>query len=201
LGLYRLKAALAQFEHGDDVTLVHCSFELDPRAPAKRPQTMEEVLASKYGMSPEQVKAGHERLTNMGQEVGMEFDFARIQLGSTFDAHRIMQAARGTDAEDPLVTRLFADYFTEGRLLSDPAVLAASAASSGLDPALVESVLEGDGFAAEVRSDEMAAQDMGVTGVPHFVINGKWAVPGAQDVETLLIVLRRAWERTEAVAT
>jgi predicted DsbA family dithiol-disulfide isomerase len=201
LGLYRLKAAQAQFEHGDAIRLVHRSFELDPRAPAKRPQTMEEVLAAKYGMSPEQVHAGHDRLTHMGREVGMAFDFERIQLGSTFDAHRLAQAARGTDAEDALVTRLFADYFTEGRLLSDPAVLTASAAAAGMDPEVLESVLHSDGYAAEVRADERAAQEMGVTGVPHFVINGKWAVPGAQDVETLLIVLRRAWERTEAVAT
>ena len=84
---------------------------------------MDEVLARKYGMSPAQVQAGHERLTAMGAEVGMVFDFGAIQLGNTFDAHRLARAARGTPVEDALVKGLFAAYFTEGRLLSDPEVL------------------------------------------------------------------------------
>jgi predicted DsbA family dithiol-disulfide isomerase len=198
LGVYRLDAAREQFEHGDQIAVVHRSFELDPRAPARRPQTMEQVLATKYGMSPVQVRAGHDRLTAFGDEVGMAFQFEGIQLGSTFDAHRVAQAARGTVMEDALVKGLFAAYFTEGRLLSDPDVLLDVATSAGLDATTAKEVIAGDAFSAEVRADEQAAQDMGVTGVPHFLINGKWAVPGAQDVETLLIVLRRAWERTES---
>jgi predicted DsbA family dithiol-disulfide isomerase len=198
LGIYRLDAAREQFEHGDAIEVVHRSFELDPRAPARRPQSMEEVLAAKYGMSPAQVQAGHDRLTSFGQEVGMAFQFERIQLGNTFDAHRLTQAARGTAVEDDLVKRLFAAYFTEGRLLSDPEVLREVATSAGLPAESIAEVLDGDGYAAAVRADETAAQELGVTGVPHFLINGTWAIPGAQDVETLLIVLRRAWARVEA---
>jgi protein disulfide-isomerase len=201
LGIYRLDAARSQFEHGDETTVLHRSFELDPRAPAKRPQSMEEVLAAKYGMGPEQVRAGHDRLTVLGRQVGMEYRFERTQLGSTFDAHRLTQAARGTDAEEALVKQLFAAYFTEGRLLSDHEVLEDAAAAAGMEAKRVKVVLQGDGFTPEVRADERAAQELGITGVPHYLINGKWAVPGAQDVETLLIVLRRAWERTEVQAT
>jgi predicted DsbA family dithiol-disulfide isomerase len=201
LGIYRLDAARAQFEHGDEITVTHRAFELDPRAPARRPQSMAEVLAAKYGMNPEQVRVGHERLTSLGNEVGMVFDFERIQLGNTFDAHRLAGSARGTATEDALVKRLFAAYFTDGKLLSDHQVLCDAAAEAGLDPAAARAVLESDAFAAEVRADEEAARELDITGVPHFAINGKWAVPGAQDVETLLIVLRRAWERTEVTAT
>jgi predicted DsbA family dithiol-disulfide isomerase len=199
LGLYRLDAAKAQFEHGDDITVVHRSFELDPHAPALRPQTMEQVLAAKYGMSPAQVHEGHARLTALGQEVGMAFDFDRIRLGNTFDAHRLAASVRGTPAEEPLVKGLFAAYFTDGRQLSDREVLTEAGVAAGLDDDDVRAVVDSDRFAAEVRADEAAAQELGVTGVPYFLINGKWAVPGAQDTETLLIVLRRAWERTELV--
>jgi predicted DsbA family dithiol-disulfide isomerase len=199
LGLYRLDAARAQFEHGGDITVVHRSFELDPRAPAVRPQTMEQVLAAKYGMSPAQVHEGHARLTSLGEEVGMTFDFDRIRLGSTFDAHRLTQSVRGTASEEAVVKGLFAAYFSEGRQLSDPAVLTEVGVSAGLDAEDVRAVVESDRFTAEVRADEAEARELDVTGVPYFLINGKWAVPGAQDVETLVTVLRRAWERTELV--
>lgn len=202
LGLHRLEAALRLFAHADDVTVVHRAFELDPHAPARRTQTMTEVLATKYGMSPPQIRAGHERLTSLGAEVGLEFRFDRITLGNTFDAHRLASAARavrGTAVENDLVKRLFGAYFTEGALLSDHGVLAGLAAEAGMDPEAVGVVLSGDAHASDVRSDEAAARELGITGVPHFVINGKWSVPGAQDVETLVLALDRAWPRTKGL--
>ncbi len=199
LGLYRLEAALRQFAHADEVTVVHRAFELDPRAPARRPQTMTEMLATKYGMSPEQVHAGHERLTSLGAEVGMEFHFERAQMGNTFDAHRLALAARGTAVENDLVKGIFGAYFTDGLLLSDHEVLARVAAEAGMDPGTVASVLSSEASATDVRSDEATARELGITGVPHFLINGKWSVPGAQDVETLVLALDRAWERTEGL--
>ncbi len=199
LGLYRLDEALEDFAHGDEVTVVHRAFELDPRAPERRSQSMAEVLAAKYGMSPAQVIAGHERLASLGGHVGLDFQFDRIQLGNTFDAHRLARAARGTAAEDSLVKGLFGAYFTDGKLLSDHRVLVDVAQRAGMDPDAAASVLAADTFAADVRADETAARDLGITGVPYFVINGKWAVPGAQDIETLVVALNRAWERTEGV--
>jgi predicted DsbA family dithiol-disulfide isomerase len=92
---------------------------------------------------------------------------------------------------------LFGAYFTGGSLLSDHQTLQQTAAVAGLDPDLVRGVLAGDAHIDDVRADEAAARELGITGVPHFVINGAWAVPGAQDVDTLVTVLRRAWERTE----
>ena len=92
---------------------------------------------------------------------------------------------------------LFRAYFTEGLVLSDHGVLRAVAATAGLDEGVTEKILAGDLYAREVRLDETAAQELDVTGVPFFLINGAWPIPGAQDVDTLLIVLRRAWSRLE----
>jgi len=199
LGFYRLEAALRQFAHADEVTVVHRAFELDPRAPARRTQSMTDMLASKYGMNPAQIHAGHERLAALGTEVGLEFRFDRAQMGNTFDAHRLARAGRGTAAESDLVKGLFGAYFTEGSLLSDHEVLARVAAEAGMDPGTVASVLGSEAYATDVRGDEATARDLGITGVPHFLINGKWSVPGAQDVDTLVLALDRAWERTEGV--
>ena len=83
-----------------------------------------------------------------------------------------------------------------GCLLSDHDVLREVAAAAGLDEGVTEKVLAGDLYAREVRLDEAEAQELDVTGVPFFLINGAWPIPGAQDVETLLTVLRRAWSRS-----
>jgi predicted DsbA family dithiol-disulfide isomerase len=200
LGLYRLEAALAQFEHGDAVTVRHRAFELDPRAPAQRSLGMAEAVAKKYGFSAERVQAGHAQLTALGSEVGLTFAFDRVQLGNTFAAHRLARSSHGSGHEDALVKGLFAAHFTEGRLLSDPDVLLDVAQVAGLEPDQAQQVIESDAFADEVRADEVAAQELDVTGVPFFLINGAWPIPGAQDVETMLLILRRAWERTEVLA-
>ena len=195
LGLARLEAARREFEHGDDVEVVHRSFELHPGAPASRERNMVDAVAAKYGTTPERVRAGHEQLAALGQEVGIVFDFDRVRLGNTFDAHRLAQSARGAPGEDALLQGLFRAYFTEGALLSDHGVLREVAAAAGLDAGVTEKVLAGDLYAREVRLDEAAAQDLDVMGVPYFLIGGSWPIPGAQDVETLVIVLRRAWSR------
>jgi predicted DsbA family dithiol-disulfide isomerase len=195
LGLARLHVALEEFEHGSEVRVVHRSFELDPRAPASRGRTMVEAVAAKYGTSPEHVRAANQRLTSLGEDVGVVFDFDRVRLGNSFDAHRLAQAARSTPHEHALVQGLFQAYFAEGQLLSDHDVLRQVADAAGLEEALTDKVLGGDLYAREVRVDEAAAEELGVTGVPYFLINGAWPIPGAQDVETLTIVLRRAWSR------
>ena len=123
LGFTRLDVALGQFEHADDVTVVHRSFELDPAAPPRRDITMDEALRRKYGMGPEQVEAGHARLTEMGAEVGFAFHFERIQLGNTFDAHRVAQAARGERAGARADRGPLRGVLHRGRLLSDHEVL------------------------------------------------------------------------------
>jgi predicted DsbA family dithiol-disulfide isomerase len=196
LGFARLDVALSQFEHAGAVRTVHRSFELDRSAAPKTDVTMNEALRRKYGMGPEQIAAGHARLTAMGAEVGFEFRFERVQLTNTFDAHRLAQAARGTEHEHAVVAALFRAYFTDGQLLSDHDVLHEVAVSAGLESHIAEKVLAGDLFAREVRLDEASAQEREVTGVPYFLINDSWAVPGAQDVETLVTVLDRAWARS-----
>jgi predicted DsbA family dithiol-disulfide isomerase len=195
LGFARFDLALRDFEHGHQVRVVHRSFELDPRAPARRGRTMEEAVAAKYGMSTAYVRAAQAQLATMGREVGVVLDFGRVQLGSTFDAHRLAQAARGEPGQHALVRGLFSAHFAEGRLLSDHEVLRDVAKKAGLDELLTEEVLGGEAYALDVRADEAAATELGVTGVPYFLLNGVWPVPGAQDVETMGILLRRAWSR------
>ena len=187
----------ARFEHADDVDVVHRSFELDPARRRAGTLTMDEAVAAKYGIGAERVAAGHEQLTELGAEVGLVFDFDRVQLGNTFDAHRLAQAARG-HAERGRAGAAACSRRTSPKAGCSPTTTscATSRRPAGLDDGVTEKVLGGDLFAREVRVDEAAAQERDVTGVPFFLINGAWPIPGAQDVETLVTVLRRAWSRS-----
>lgn len=197
LGHARLHAARTRFEHGDELRVVHRSYELDPHAPARRELSMDQAVARKYGMAPEQARAGRARLAELGRQDGVVFDFDLVQLGSTFDAHRVMQAARGRTCEGALVDALFEAYFAGGRLLSDHAVLREVAVAAGLDAAVVDRVLGGSLYAKEVRDDEAAAYELGVTGVPFFLVDGTWPIPGAQDVDTMVAIL--TWARARSL--
>ena len=156
---------------------------------------MEEVVRAKYGMSAAQVRAGHDRLTEMGRDVGFTFDFDTVKLGNTFDAHRLAAAVRGTPAEQRVVDALFVAHFTEGRQLSDHAVLRDVGESAGLTAEAVTAALVDVTLGTEVRADEAEAVERDVTGVPYFLVAGVWPIPGAQDVDTLLAILQRAWSR------
>lgn len=195
LGLARLSVACAAFEHGDEVTVVHRSYELAPHAPAHRDLRAADAVAARYGLDTASVRAGQARLTALGAEVGLVFDFERVQLGNTFDAHRLAQAARGVGCEGAIVRGLFQAHFADGRLLSDAGALREVASAAGMPDDVVADVLDGDAYGTAVREDEAEAATRDVFGVPYFLINGAWPVPGAQDVETMLILLRRAWSR------
>jgi predicted DsbA family dithiol-disulfide isomerase len=94
-----------------------------------------------------------------------------------------------------LKERLFSAYFTEGAAIGEPEILVRLAGEVGLHPEECAEVLAGDRYAEEVRADEREALELGVTGVPFFVVDGKFGIPGAQDAETILNVLQRAWTK------
>jgi predicted DsbA family dithiol-disulfide isomerase len=197
VGKRRLEAALGQFDHADEVEVVWRAYELDPHAPARREGDYAERLARKYGMSREQAVAANERLTATAAADGLDFHFERAQPGNTFDAHRLLHHAReaGPGRQDALQERLFVAYFSEGAPIGEPETLVRLAAEVGLDPQECAEILDGTRYRDEVRSDEAAAFDLGVTGVPFFVVDGRFAIPGAQDAQTILAVLRRAWTK------
>ena len=97
--------------------------------------------------------------------------------------------------QDALKERFLVAYFTEGAAIGEPETLVRLAADVGLDAGECAEILAGDRYGDEVRADEREAAELGVTGVPFFVIDGRFAVPGAQDPDTIVDVLRRAWAR------
>ena len=201
VGKRQFEAALYEFAHADQVTVAWRSFELDPTSPREVGMSMDLILQRKYGMSAEQARAANERMTSLAGELGLEYHLDRARAGNTFDAHRLIHLAATHGLGDALKERLFAAYFTEGRLIGDRGTLAALAEEAGLDRAEVEATLDGEAFADQVRADESRATALGATGVPFFVIDETYGVAGAQGTAVLLAALERTWSESHPVTT
>jgi predicted DsbA family dithiol-disulfide isomerase len=195
IGKRRFEAALAQFEHRDDVNVTWRSFELDPTAPAERTGDRAERLAEKYGMTVEQAHEAEQRLTSVAADEGLPFRFDIARSGSTFDGHRLVHLAETHGLQDAMKERLLRAYFTEGELMSDHDTLVRLAAEVGLDEQEVRELLAGDRYADAVRADERTAGELGISAVPTFVIDRKLGASGAQPPDALLDLLRQGWAK------
>jgi predicted DsbA family dithiol-disulfide isomerase len=190
IGKRRFEAALGEFEHRDEVEVEWKSFELDPDAPAHRGRTLEH-LARKYGISEEQARAMHQRMEGVAAELGLEYHLDETQGGNTFDAHRLLQAAKAAGLGDAMKERLMRAYFSEREPVGEREVLARLGSEVGLTDAA--EVLASGSFDDEVRSDEREARLLGIHAVPFFVIDRYYGIEGAQPPEVILRALDEAW--------
>jgi predicted DsbA family dithiol-disulfide isomerase len=193
IGKRRFEAALEAFEHRDQVTVLWRSFELDPAAPGSADGTAAQRLAGKYGMSLERAEGLHRDMTERAAAEGLEFRFDLARGGNTFDAHRLIHLAATYGHQAAAKERLMRAYFTEGAAISDPETLIGLMAEVGVDAEEARDVLSGDRFAEDVREDEQLAGQLGIQGVPFFVIDRRFGVSGAQPPEALVQALERAW--------
>ena len=199
VGKRRLEAALEKFPHRDEVEVVWRAFELDPAAPAERPADVgyAERLAKKYGTSLTEAQGMLTRMTDVAATDGLDFHFEKIRPGNTFDAHRVLHLAAERGKQDAVKERYLRAYMTEGEPIGDRETLIRLAAEAGLDAEEVRATLASDAYTREVREDEDEARQLGINGVPFFVLAGKIAVSGAQPAELLLRALNQAWKEIE----
>jgi predicted DsbA family dithiol-disulfide isomerase len=195
IGKRRLEEALAEFPHKDQVEVVYKSFELDQNAPLNSGKTIDEALASKYGMTIEQAKEANAGIGQQAKSAGLTFRFDEMKPTNTFDAHRLAKFAKTHGKEATMTENLLYAYFTNNKDLGDHQILADLAEASGLERQKALEVLgDKSSYAAEVRKDEGIAQQYGISGVPYFVINQKYAISGAQRAETFAGALQKVWE-------
>lgn len=194
VGKRRFESALALFAHREAVTVSWRSFELDPQAPAQYDMTQPELLARKYRKSLTEANAMNAQMTAAAAAEGLSFRLSKMKVGNTFDAHRLLHFAGAHGKRDVLGERLFAAYLGEGAALSDPETLVALAAEVKLDSDAVRTMLGSDTFANDVRREEAEARELGVMGVPYFVLDRRYGVSGAQSPEVLRGALQQAWD-------
>ncbi len=197
IGKRRFAAAMERLaddpEFDATVEVLYKPFQLDPKAPPGSAMPVAEVYARKFG-GPERAAAIIEQLTATASADGLEFHLDRAQRANTRDAHRLLWYAAhhgppGT--QDAMKERLLSAYFTRGLDVGDTDVLVAEAAAAGLDRDAVRHFLDSDDGRVEVEQDLADAEAAGITAVPTYVIDRRWSIPGAQDPDVFVQVLRR----------
>lgn len=185
----------------EPIDVVYRSYQLDPTAPVGAPTPVADAYAKKFGgrERADQILA---HVTRVAAEDGISFDMASALRANTVLAHRALHWAlsvcdgAGPETQARLKEALLAAYFTEGRDVGDPDTIAACARSVDLDGSALRSWLDGDGGKAEVVADMQAGVEREISGVPAFVIDDAFLVPGAQDAEVFVNVLERIIERS-----
>lgn len=199
IGKRNFETALAAFPHRDQVQVTWRSFQLQPDAPLEADYTSNEMLSRKYGVSIEEARNMQQSVADRAAQVGLAFDLENSKVTNSFDAHRITHLAKANGLQDAAEERFFKAYFTEGLHVGRRDTLIALAKEIGLDDAAVTALLNGDQFADDVRADIALGSSFGLTGVPFFVFERKYAVAGAQPTEVFTQVLEKVWSETAPV--
>ena len=191
IGKRNLEAALADLPD-IEVDIRWRPYQLDATIP---PEGLERraYMQRKFGNRIDEI---HQRLTQAGAAAGLDFAFDDIERSpNTLDAHRLIRWAASANAQDAIVERLFHDFFVAGKDIGDRNVLLDAARDCGMDPKIVGELLDGDADKESVREEIASAQSIGVTGVPFFILDGKFALPGAQPADVLKRAIGKALEK------
>ena len=194
IGKRRFERAVAELAGEIEVEIAYRPYQLDPGADPDRSGPVLEAYARKFG-GPERARQIVDHVSAVAAAEGLDFRMDIAQRANTRRAHRLLWLAEGTGHQAALKERLLSAYFHEGLDVGDVETLAACAADVGLPADRVAAFLRSDDGVAEVEAGLRAAADAEITAVPTYVIDGRWAVPGAQDTETFVTVLRRVIER------
>ena len=181
IGKTRFENALNKFEHKDHVEVIYKAYQLNPYAKKVMEGTAAEAFAASHNMSVDQANKRFEMFTTNAKTVGLVYRYDILQMTNTFDAHRVAKFANTKGLEPEVTSRFMKAYFSECKNLADPKTLSELAADVGLDPKDVANVLESDQFADEVKQQIAEAHQVGVQGVPFFVLDRKYGVSGAQE--------------------
>jgi predicted DsbA family dithiol-disulfide isomerase len=204
VGQKRLDRAVASLPD-IDVAIRWRPFQLDPTIPPEG-KDRKEYMRAKFG-DGDRLKQIHANLEETGRAEGISFDFDAIKVSpNTLDAHRLIRWAAalgsnddgaGEELQGRAARRLFQLYFEEGKNIGDHQVLIEAARECGMDEAVVRTLLATDADRDKVREEIDTANRMGITGVPCFLIEGRYAVMGAQGSEALAEAIRKVSEAKE----
>lgn len=194
IGKRNFETALEQFSNKNGIEVEWKSFQLDPSLPEVQDSNYTDYLMVSKGLGRPQVEGMLNNVTQMAKGVGLEYDFDRAVMVNSFKAHRVLQLAKTRGLGDAAEERLFRAFFTEGRNIADDDTLLELGKEAGLNETEIRSSLSDERYSDMVRQDIQEARAIGVTGVPFFVFNRKYAVSGAQPPQAFLQTLEKAYE-------
>jgi len=197
IGKRRFENALQEFQHNNEIKIEWKSFLLNRAIRTDPGKNINQYLSETKGWSPEQAKQANNYVTKMAKEVGLNYDFNKVVVANTFDAHRLIQLGKANEKSGEIQERLFKAYFIEGKNIADHNTLLLLGTEAGLPVDAIKKLLNSDEYSHEVEKDIIDAHLMGVRAVPYFVFNDQYAVSGAQRKETFLDALNKAWHEWE----
>lgn len=194
IGKRNFENALAGFEGKENVEVEWKSFQLDPTIPHDLDfkGDIYQYLAEKKGWSYEQSVQMHKQVVDMAAGVGLKYNFENARPANSLKAHLVIQLAKSKGLGDEMEEVLFRAYFTEGRDFGDVEQLKSLGASIGLAINDIEAALRSETLVEKVNTEIQEGQQLGLTGVPFFVVNRKYGVSGAQPTEAFVQVLEKA---------
>ncbi|MFA5235615.1 MAG: DsbA family oxidoreductase [Bacilli bacterium] len=193
LGKKRFEKALNRYEHKEQIEVVYKAYQLNPHAPKVMDGTAAANFAASHGISEAQANERFASVTKAAAQEGLTYRYDIMQMTKTFDAHRLAKWARKFGLETALTERLMKAYFTDGLNIADHETLVFLAKGVGLDPDVAQAVLASSQYANVVFEEQAEARQIGVQGVPFFVMNRTYGVSGAQSEAYFLQVLDHLW--------
>ena len=194
IGKRRFEEALTHFAQANEVEVTWKSFQLNPDLVTDPSININQYLADTKGWQLDYAKQLNDQVTEMAAAVGLHYNLDNAVVANSFDAHRLSHLATEKGLGDKAEEALFNAYFTRGKNIADHDTLTDLGVEIGLDANEIKQVLATDTYADAVQRDIEEAQYLGIRGVPFFVVNGKYAVSGAQPVEVFLETLVKAQE-------
>ncbi len=192
IGKRNFENAIQKADIKGEIEIIYRSFELDPHAKRDGNLPAKEMLMKKYQMSEARAAQSLSDLTESAKAVGLEYHMDQTIQTNTFDAHKLSHYAKEQGKAQTYMEHIFKAHFTEGLHIGDHKVLKMIAEVIGLDANRVSNILAGDDYADDVRADERMAHEVGIHGVPYFLIDGEFTIYGAQPVASFLKVFEQA---------
>ena len=194
IGKKKFEKALSAFEHKDDVEVVWRSYQLYPAMKSQPDKTIFEFMAERDGITAEQVKDEYNFINDMAADVDLKYQLDKALLVNTKNAHRLLQIAK-IDGKDSIAEELlFHAYFTENKNIDDLTVLKDIAIQMGINSERFSELLLSKNIDDKIEADIYQSNQIGVRGVPFFLMNNDISVSGAQDEQVFVNSLETAWE-------
>ncbi|WP_343522689.1 DsbA family oxidoreductase [Pedobacter sp.] len=198
IGKRHFEQALEKLPFKKEIEIDWKSFQLNPEYQNTNNETVYDYLSRSKGMPIEQAKQMTRQVADMAANAGLTLDFDTSIPANTFNAHRLIHLAAKHDLQDLAEEKLFEAHFLKGRNIGENDVLIDLAVEMGLDKDEVTAVLNGNEFAEAVRYDIYESQNLGIRGVPYFVMDRKYGISGAQPVQAFTDALTQSFNEWKA---
>lgn len=193
LGERKLELALDRFEHRNEVELIFKSFELNMASDSTKGKDINQIISDKYQVSYAQAKSNNDNIAEAARQVGLNFRFDLLKVGNTRLAHEIAHYAASQGKNLEVIRRMFQGVFSEGLDIEDEDLLLKFSKELDMDLSDFQSQHENGVLSAQIQRDEEEARRLGINSIPHFIIDGKYTVSGAQSPEYFLEILQKAY--------